>query len=239
MQLIIAFAFIILAHFAVSAPTERFAGHVLPQKSRNFDIVRSDVDTRSKLDITYNVFPCKNPESCPSNTAKSVRDKALERRVGPGGNSETKNNPQERFRFRKGCRKAAERIAEGFSACMGRGTSAVEGEAAELVVDAQQAKNRKTKKTKQQQSQLGTPKPYNEGLVNKAVGGLQRIALVTGVKAWDAFIKVNDWRKNKYKQRAERKQNKAALKSGQEGRNGGPNQAPESQVPNEIPNPES
>lgn len=38
---------------------------------------------------------------------------------------------------------------------MGRGTSAVEGEAAELVVDAQQAKNRKTKKTKQQQSQLG------------------------------------------------------------------------------------
>ncbi|TLD19858.1 hypothetical protein PspLS_09573 [Pyricularia sp. CBS 133598] len=234
MQFLIPFTFLILAHFAVSAPTEKSPGRIRPIKTpRNLDNIQTDVGNKSGSDFFSRTsgFTCPNPEGCHLNTAESVENKALQRRAGPGDDPATQDIPRKHSWFRKGCAKTAKSIAEGFSACMGRGTSTVEGEAAEVDPYAAETNDKKKKKTRKQKSQPGTPtgapEPYNEGFLNKAVEGLQRLALVSGVKVWGGYIKFEHWIKKNAKQRAERKQKTARMKSGREGSNGSLNQAPE------------
>ncbi|TLD17680.1 uncharacterized protein PgNI_01972, partial [Pyricularia grisea] len=142
----------------------------------------------------------------------SVENIGLEPRAVPGDYPAAENDEYTRSVSRKGC------IRNVFTACFGGITSAPKND------------KKKEKKMKKQRTQTDDPKPYQRGLINKAIDGIGRHTLNVGVKVWDAYISFGNWAKAKSKQRAGRKQNKAKPTAGQGGDNGGLNHAQGSHV---------
>ncbi|TLS30393.1 hypothetical protein PpBr36_02448 [Pyricularia pennisetigena] len=95
MQLITPFAFLILAHFTVALPTESFADRIRPiEAARDLDAIPTHVDGKSESQSTSNVFPCFGQQACHLNSARSVENKALKRRAGPGDKKKKKAKKQ-------------------------------------------------------------------------------------------------------------------------------------------------